>query len=124
MGTLRLFKTSAVHRLLTFLRLRSFPRARGDFGSSLPYPELGADHPANEPGIPASIAANRARLIGSRNPDPMPLDEFYRRHKPVPDDDDFLKERPAIREIRDGIATFENGAKIDAGKYLNPDSDR
>ena len=110
MGTLRLFKTSAVHRLLTFLRLRSFPGARGDFGSSLPYPELGADHPANEPGIPASVAAARSSL--RRNPNRKSWLTLYEDlGEPLPDD--FMAKRPVIREIRDGVAIFEDGDEVD-----------
>ncbi|MDA7989428.1 MAG: hypothetical protein MPK03_07305, partial [Alphaproteobacteria bacterium] len=104
------FKTSAVHRLLTFLRLRSFPGARGDFGSSLPYPELGADHPANEPGIPASVAAARSSL--RRNPNRKSWLTLYEDlGEPLPDD--FMAKRPVIREIRDGVAIFEDGDEVD-----------
>ncbi|MDA7999751.1 MAG: hypothetical protein MPK08_00065 [Alphaproteobacteria bacterium] len=86
--------------------------------SSLRYPDLGADHIANEPGISASVAAARSAL--RRNPDAKKnLEEFLRR-PPLPENfgKDFLKNRPVILDVRDGVFIYDDGTKIDSNRVL------
>ena len=110
MGTLRLFKTT---RLGVLARLASFFR-----------PAAGESETTDE------ILAARARGR-IRHPDPMTWEEFRGEYPPLPDDfgKDFLKDRPRIPEIRDGVTTFEDGTKVNSREPLNPrgeesDSDR
>ncbi|MDA7981043.1 MAG: hypothetical protein MPJ82_00220 [Alphaproteobacteria bacterium] len=117
MGTLRLFKTS---RLGVLARLASFFRPAA--GESEPAPVAAPDYDYDEfiditDELLARLTEHRRRY-----PDPpTSFEEFRDRHKPVPPHigKDFLKNRPAILDIRDGVAIFENGTKIDSKRLLN-----
>ena len=116
MGTLRHLNTTRrlgiLARLAGFLRLLARPARPVAKSEPAPDDDGFVD-------ITDKLLAMQDELH-RRYPDPpKSLEEFRKRHKPVPADSDFLKNRPGVLDIRDGVVRLKNGKKINTDRLLN-----